>query len=83
MQDIKKGSYLYSDLDLSTLTISQVHIFGFNFPSLVQIFNDQIKLHTVLFKRKRLSRQDSLASEGGITDGVKRKVRSGMPILYS
>ena len=97
-QVIEKGDYLRPDFDPSTLTISQLlGVFGFHnidFPSpytkgkLVQVFHDALRPHVARLQRERLSRQNSLASDDGITDGVTgrpigdgRRVRGGMPLL--
>ncbi|KAI0082702.1 hypothetical protein K474DRAFT_1610816 [Panus rudis PR-1116 ss-1] len=82
-QVIAQGDYLNSDFDPSTLTIPQLlGIFGFhniNYPSqytkpkLVQLFNDEIKPKANKFKRQRLKRENSQASDDGITDGLTGK----------
>ena len=84
-QVIEKGDYLNPDFDPATLTISQLlGVFGFHnigFPSpytkgkLVQIFNDELKPNAQQYKKDRLSRQNSQASDDGITDGL-----TGRPI---
>ncbi|KAJ3526358.1 hypothetical protein NM688_g8271 [Phlebia brevispora] len=84
-QIIEKGDYLNPDFDPNTLTVSQLlGVFGFhniNYPSpyskskLVQIFRDELKPKAGQYKKERLSRQNSQASDDGITDGV-----TGRPI---
>ena len=85
---IAEGRYLEADFDPSTLTVAQLlGVFGFhniNYPTtytkpkLVQLFNDEIKAHAKKLKKERLSRQNSLASEDGITDG-----HTGKPLSES
>ena len=82
-QVIAQGDYLKPDFDPSSLTIPQLlGVFGFhniNYPSqytkakLVQIFNDDIKPKAKKFIKERLKRENSQASEDGITDGVTGK----------
>lgn len=84
-QVIQKGEYLDPDFDPASLTISQLlGVFGYHnieFPSpytkgrLVQIFNDELKPQGATLRRERLSRQNSQASDDGITDGL-----TGRPI---
>lgn len=92
-QIIEQGDYLKSDFDPNSLTISQLlGLFGYhgitypapsNKPKLCTIFNDEIKPRAEQYKQERLSRQNSQASDDGITDGMtgrplneERKVRS-------
>lgn len=84
-QIIAQGEYLNSEFDPTVLTVSQLlGIFGFhniNYPSqytkpkLVQLFNDEIKPRAGKFKKERLKRENSQASDDGITDGL-----TGRPI---
>lgn len=85
-QIIERGEYLNADFDPSTLTVSQLlGIFGFHnvmYPTsgytkarLVQLFNDEIKAKAAQFKKERLSRQNSQASDDGIMDGL-----TGLPL---
>jgi hypothetical protein len=77
---IAGGDYLKPDFDPSTLTVAQLlGVFGFHNvmyptpytkPKLVQLFNDRIKPNVAQFKAERLSRQNSQASNDGITDGL-------------
>ncbi|KAI0798070.1 Man1-Src1p-C-terminal domain-containing protein [Abortiporus biennis] len=79
-QIIAMGDYLNPEFDPATLTVSQLlGVFGFhniNYPSqytkpkLVQLFNDEIKSRANKFKRERLKRENSQASDDGITDGL-------------
>ncbi|TCD69735.1 inner nuclear membrane protein enriched at telomere/subtelomere region [Steccherinum ochraceum] len=83
---ISQGRYLDPDFDPSTLTVAQLlGVFGFhniNYPTtytkskLVQLFNDDVKPHAKKFSKERLSRQNSLASDDGITDGHTGKLLS-------
>lgn len=78
-QVIALGEYLQPDFDPSTLTVPQLlGIFGFhniNYPSqhtkpkLVQLFKDEIAPKSSKFKKERLKRENSQASDDGITDG--------------
>jgi len=97
-QVIGLGEYLNPDFDPTSLTVSQLlGVLGFhniNFPSpytkprLVQLFNDEIKAKSAKFKKERLKKENSLASDEGITDGLTghpiggRKVgrRSDLPL---
>lgn len=82
-QVIEKGDYLKPDFDPATLTVAQLlGVFGFhniNYPSpytkgkLVQIFSDEITNKTAKLSKERLHRQNSQASDDGITDGVTGK----------
>jgi len=79
-QVIGLGEYLNPDFDPTSLTVSQLlGVLGFhniNFPSpytkprLVQLFNDEIKAKSAKFKKERLKKENSLASDEGITDGL-------------
>lgn len=79
-QVIALGDYLEEDFDPSTLTVPQLlGVFGFhniNYPSqytkskLVQLFNEEIKTRSKKFKRERIKRENSQASDDGITDGL-------------
>ncbi|KAL0946940.1 hypothetical protein HGRIS_013099 [Hohenbuehelia grisea] len=79
-QIVAIGEYLNPDFDPSTLTVSQLlGVFGFHnipFPTpypkakLVQIFNDEIKAKAPKLKRERLKKENSIASDEGITDGI-------------
>lgn len=79
-QVISLGEYLEPTFDPASLTVAQLlGIFGFhnvNYPSqytkgkLVQLFNEEIKPKANKFKRQRLKRENSNASDDGITDGL-------------
>ncbi|KAH8117468.1 Man1-Src1p-C-terminal domain-containing protein [Phellopilus nigrolimitatus] len=84
-QIIAKGDYLSANFDAKTLTIPHlIGIFAYHqvqYPSqhnkakLVDIFNTEIKTNGSKLRRQRLERQETLASEDGIVDGV-----TGAPI---
>ncbi|EJD06014.1 uncharacterized protein FOMMEDRAFT_104431 [Fomitiporia mediterranea MF3/22] len=84
-QIIAKGEYLQPDFDPYTLTIPHlIGIFayhGINYPpkhnkaDLVDIFNKDIRSNIIKLTKQRLERQETLASEDGILDGV-----TGRPI---
>ena len=79
-QVIASGEYLEPDFDPSTLTVNQLlGVFGFHNiryptpytkPKLVQLFNDEIKPKTKQFKKERVKKENSLASDDGIKDGI-------------
>ncbi|ESK96939.1 hypothetical protein Moror_6517 [Moniliophthora roreri MCA 2997] len=79
-QVIALGEYLEPDFDPATLTISQLlGILGFHNivyptpyskPKLVQLFNDEVKRRASKFKKERLKKENSIASDDGITDGL-------------
>ncbi len=79
-QVIAQGDYLKPDFDPSSLTIPQLlGVFGFHnikYPSqytkakLVQTFHEEIMPKAKKFIKERLKRENSQASEDGITDGV-------------
>ncbi|KAI0670461.1 Man1-Src1p-C-terminal domain-containing protein [Trametes maxima] len=79
-QIISLGEYLQPDFDPSTLTVAQLlGVFGFHNikwpsqhtkPKLVQLFNEEIKGNAKKYTRERIKRENSQASEDGITNGV-------------
>ena len=79
-QVIEQGDYLKPDFEPASLTVSQLlGVFGFHNvmypspytkPKLVQLFNDEIKAKAPQLRKERLSRQNSQASDDGITDGL-------------
>ncbi|KAF8447999.1 Man1-Src1p-C-terminal domain-containing protein [Boletus edulis BED1] len=79
-QIISQGDYLDNDFDSNTLTVSQLlgvlthHQIRYPTPytkaKLVQSFLDEIKPKVVKLRKERLKRQNSLASDDGITDGL-------------
>jgi len=86
-QVISLGEYLNPDFDPATLTVSQLlGVLGYHnirFPTpytkprLVQLFLDEIRPKTAKFKKDRLKKENSMASDDGITDGVTGKLLSG------
>jgi hypothetical protein len=82
-QVIALGEYLDPDFNPSTLTVSQLlGILGYHNvrfpqpyskPKLVQLFNDEIKANAAKLQRQRLMKENSQASDDGITDGVTGK----------
>ncbi|THH03811.1 hypothetical protein EW145_g5989 [Phellinidium pouzarii] len=85
-QIIALGDYLKPDFDAKSLTIP--HLIGIlayhqvQYPSqhnkakLIDIFNGEIKVNSARLRKQRLERQETLASEDGIVDGV-----TGVPIV--
>jgi hypothetical protein len=79
-QIITHGEYLEPDFDPSTLTVNQLlGVFGFHNiryptpytkPKLVQLFNDEIKPKIKQFKKERVKKENSLASDDGIKDAM-------------
>lgn len=77
------GDYLEPDFDAGSLTVSQLlGIFGFHNikypapytkPKLVQLFNEEVKPMSKKFKKDRLKKENSIASDDGIKDGVTGK----------
>lgn len=82
-QVIALGEYLNPDFDPSSLTVSQLlGVLGFHNiqyptpytkPKLVQLFLDEITSKSAKLKRERLKKDNSLASDDGITDGITGK----------
>ena len=85
-QIIAKGEYLQPSFDPKSLTIPHlIGIFAYHgvaFPAqhnkakLVEIFNENIKKNAPNLMKQRLERQETMASEDGILDGV-----TGNPIV--
>ena len=79
-QIISQGDYLDNDFDPNTLTVSQLlgvlthHQIRYSTPytkaKLVQLFLDEIKPKVVKLRKEKLKRENSLASDDGITDGL-------------
>src|SRR5882762_11387841 len=84
-QVISLGEYLNPNFDPSSLTVSQLlGVLGFHNiqyptpytkPKLVQLFTDEIAAKSAKLRRERQKKEQSLASDDGITDGV-----TGRPI---
>ena len=79
-QVISLGEYLNTDFDPTSLTVSQLlGVLGYhniNYPTpyskpkLVQLFNDEIKSKATKWKKERVKKENSLASDEGIIDGA-------------
>lgn len=79
-QVIGLGEYLEPDFEPTTLTVSQLlGVLGYHNiryptpyskPKLVQLFNEEIKTRASKFKKERLKKENSIASDDGILDGV-------------
>ncbi|KAF8797989.1 hypothetical protein BYT27DRAFT_7203679 [Phlegmacium glaucopus] len=79
-QVISLGEYLGPDFDPNSLTVSQLlGVLGYHnvrYPTpytktkLVQLFNTEIKSRASKFKKERLKKENSIASDDGITDGL-------------
>ena len=79
-QLVAQGDYLKPDFDPASLTIPQLlGLFGhhnikypsqYNKPTLVKLFNENIKPRSKELMKERIKRENSQASEDGITDGV-------------
>jgi hypothetical protein len=84
-QVIAVGDYLNPEFDPASLTIPQLlGVFGFHnikYPTpytkskLVQLFNDEIKPRSEKFKKDKRKKENSQATDDGITDGV-----TGLPL---
>jgi hypothetical protein len=84
-QVIGLGEYLNPNFDPASLTVSQLlGVLGFHNikystpytkPKLVQLFNDEITVKSAKWRRERHKKEQSLASDDGITDGL-----TGRPI---
>lgn len=79
-QIISQGDYLDADFDPATLTVPQLlGILGYHSvrfptpytkPKLVQLFLDEVRPKATKFRKERLKRENSIASDDGITDGI-------------
>ncbi|TRM58646.1 Man1-Src1p-C-terminal domain-containing protein [Schizophyllum amplum] len=86
-QVIAQGHYLEPDFNPASLTVSQLlGVFGYhnvqyptpyNKPTLVKLFNDEIKGKARKYKKERLKKDNSIASDDGITDGVTGRLLNG------
>lgn len=84
-QVISLGAYLNDDFDPAALTVPQLlGVLGYhnvryptqyNKPKLIQLFNDEVKVNAPKLRRERLRKENSHASDDGITDGL-----TGMPL---
>ena len=79
-QVISLGHYLEPDFDPASLTVSQLlGVLGYHNikyptpyskPKLVQLFNEEIKTRSSKFKKEKIKKQNSIASDEGIKDGL-------------
>ncbi|KDQ33260.1 hypothetical protein PLEOSDRAFT_1110485 [Pleurotus ostreatus PC15] len=79
-QIIGLGEYLKPEFEPSTLTVSQLlGVLGYHNipypqpytkPKLIQTFNDEIKANAKKLTKERLKKENSIASDDGITDGI-------------
>ena len=79
-QIIALGEYLKPDFNPNTLTVGQLlgllshhdikYPTQYNKSKLVDLFNAEIKPKAKKFTRERIKRENSQASEDGITDGI-------------
>lgn len=86
-QVIDLGQYLEPDFNPSTLTVSQLlgvlgyhnipYPMPYSKPKLVQVFNDEVKSRASKFKKERMKRQNSIATDDGIMDGVTGQPLNG------
>jgi hypothetical protein len=77
---ISLGHYLEPDFDPASLTVSQLlgtlgyHNIKYPTPysksKLVQLFNEEIKTRSSKFRKERIKKENSIASEEGIKDGL-------------
>lgn len=84
-QVIALGEYLKPDFEPATLTVPQLlGVFGYHnirYPSpytkakLVQTFNQEIKPNASKYRREKLKKENSQASDDGIVDGI-----TGLPL---
>ena len=84
-QVIALGEYLDPDFEPASLTVPQLlGVFGYHnirYPSpytkakLVQTFNQEIKPNASKFRKEKLRKESSQASDDGIVDGV-----TGLPL---
>ena len=82
-QVISLGEYLNPNFDPASLTVSQLlGVLGshnvqyptpYSKPKLIQLFVDEITAKSTKLKRERQKKEQSLASDDGITDGVTGK----------
>ncbi|KAJ3847360.1 Man1-Src1p-C-terminal domain-containing protein [Lentinula lateritia] len=87
-QIIAQGDYLEPEFQPTTLTISQLlGVLGYHniiYPTpyskakLVQVFNDEVKRRAAKFKKERIKKENSIASDDGIKDGVTGEYLSGV-----
>uniref|UniRef100_A0A8H7Y3D3 Man1/Src1 C-terminal domain-containing protein n=1 Tax=Psilocybe cubensis TaxID=181762 RepID=A0A8H7Y3D3_PSICU len=86
-QVISLGDYLEPDFDPASLTVSQLlGVLGYHNiayptpytkPKLIQVFNNEVKTRAKKFKKERIKKENSIASEEGITDGITGQPLAG------
>ncbi|KIM49156.1 hypothetical protein M413DRAFT_438323 [Hebeloma cylindrosporum] len=94
-QIINVGEYLEPDFEPTSLTVSQLlgilcyHNIDYPTPytktKLVQVFNSDVKTRATRFKKERLKKENSVASDDGIKDGITgqligKKLREPAPV---
>ena len=77
---ISVGEYLEPDFEPTSLTVSQLlgvlsyhnidYPTPYTKPKLIQVFNSEIKTRATKFKKERLKKENSIASDEGIKDGI-------------
>ena len=82
-QIINVGEYLEPDFEITSLTVSQLlgilsyHNIDYPTPytktKLIQVFNSEVKTRATKFKKERLKKENSVASDDGIKDGITGK----------
>jgi len=82
-QIINVGEYLEPDFEPTSLTVSQLlgilsyHNIDYPTPytktKLIQVFNSEVKTRATKFKKERLKKENSVASDDGIKDGITGK----------
>lgn len=86
-QVISLGDYLEPDFDPASLTVSQLlGVLGYHNiayptpytkPKLIQVFNNEVRTRAKKFKKDRIKKENSIASEEGITDGITGEPLAG------
>ena len=79
-QVISLGEYLNTDFDPTSLTVSQLlgvlNYHNINYPTpyskpkLIQLFNDELKSKATKWRKERIKKENSIASDEGIIDGA-------------
>lgn len=93
-QVIGLGEYLEPNFDPASLTVSQLlgvlsyhnieYPTPYTKPKLVATFNGEIKTRAAKFKKERIARENSIASEDGITDGMTGEpLRPQVEVCYN
>jgi hypothetical protein len=92
-QVIGLGQYLEPHFDPASLTVSQLlGVLGYHNipyptpyskPKLVQLFNDEIKAKAAKWKKERVKKENSIASNEGILDGATGEPLHKVCLPYS